>query len=310
MIGLGLVAAGVYLGFVLYVGWDGGPRGRVAEEGARERRRPDRVRRAAGPRRLGPGAGHAPVRGRPGGAQCGRRPAARLPAPGLRGRRPPGWGPTHPIRHGYFEQRFFTVHGGAGGEALYWAATTLFQRLGAQILAVLMFASGLLLLTGTTVAGLMSRAGRVARTAGTGTRDLAKTVRSRRPRPRGARPARRRDRDHARRSHRAACDRDAGRRSPTGERCRPGRPAITGTGSGQTRRSRARRTPTTRRLPVKPALRTSAGRGRGGRRRRPGGRPDADGQQARRGHRVRGARLRAAHRRSCFSGARGTRART
>ena len=37
---------------------------------------------------------------------------------------------------------------------------------------------GLLLLTGTTVAGLMSRAGRVARTAGTGTRDLAKTVRS------------------------------------------------------------------------------------------------------------------------------------
>ncbi len=92
--------------------------------------------------------------------------------------RPPGWGPTIPIRHGYFEQRFFTVHGGAAGEALYWAATTLFQRLGAQILAVLMFASGLLLLTGTTVAGLMSRAGRVARTAGTGTRDLAKTVRS------------------------------------------------------------------------------------------------------------------------------------
>ena len=27
LIGLGLVAAGVYLGFVLYVGWDGGPVG-------------------------------------------------------------------------------------------------------------------------------------------------------------------------------------------------------------------------------------------------------------------------------------------
>jgi S-DNA-T family DNA segregation ATPase FtsK/SpoIIIE len=89
-----------------------------------------------------------------------------------------GLGADHPSRHGYFEQRFFTVHGGVAGEALYWAATTLFQRLGAQILAVLMFASGLLLLTGTTVASLLSRAGRVARSAGTGTRELAKTVRS------------------------------------------------------------------------------------------------------------------------------------
>ena len=63
------------------------------------------------------------------------------------------------------------------GEGLYWAATTLFQRLGAQILAVLMFVSGVLLLTGATVAGLLSRAGRAARSAGTGTRELAKTVR-------------------------------------------------------------------------------------------------------------------------------------
>ena len=89
-----------------------------------------------------------------------------------------GLGPEHPARHGYFEQRFFTVHGGAVGEALDLAATMLFQRLGAQILAVLMFASGVLLLTGTTVAGLMSRAGRFARSAGTGTRELAKTVRT------------------------------------------------------------------------------------------------------------------------------------
>ena len=32
-------------------------------------------------------------------------------------------------------------HGGAVGEALYWAATTLFQRLGAHIIALLMLVS-------------------------------------------------------------------------------------------------------------------------------------------------------------------------
>ena len=63
------------------------------------------------------------------------------------------------------------------GEGLYWAATSLFHRLGAQILAVLMFASGLLLITQTTVSSLLKGAGKVARTAGSGTRDLAKTVR-------------------------------------------------------------------------------------------------------------------------------------
>src|SRR5436190_1726829 len=78
---------------------------------------------------------------------------------------------------GLMAASIYMVHGGIAGEALYWAATTLFQRLGAHILAVLMAVSGALLLTGTTVSGLVSRAGRAARTAGAGTRELAKTVR-------------------------------------------------------------------------------------------------------------------------------------
>ncbi len=89
-----------------------------------------------------------------------------------------GLGPTHPLRHGYFEHRFMTQHGGAGGEALYWASTTLFQRLGAHILTVLMFVSGLLLLTQTTLSSILARAGEAARRAGAGTRDMAKTVRT------------------------------------------------------------------------------------------------------------------------------------
>ncbi len=171
------MAAGVYLGCVLYVGWDGGPVGewlnRALENAA------GRIAYVAPPALAGWGMALVmrPFVAAPGALNAG---GVLLLASLLLAfaAQTAGLGPEHPARHGYFEQSFFTVHGGAAGEALYWAATTLFQRLGAQILAVLMFASGLLLLTGTTVASLLSRAGRIAQSAGTGTRELAKTVRS------------------------------------------------------------------------------------------------------------------------------------
>jgi S-DNA-T family DNA segregation ATPase FtsK/SpoIIIE len=179
LVGLGLVATGVYLGCVLYVGWDGGPVGewlnRALENAA------GRIAYVVPPALAGWGMALVmrPFVAAPGALNAG---GVLLLASLLLAfaAQTAGLGPDHPARHGYFEQRFFTVHGGAAGEALYWAATTLFQRLGAQILAVLMFASGLLLLTGTTVASVLSGAGRIARSAGAGTRELAKTVRSER----------------------------------------------------------------------------------------------------------------------------------
>src|SRR5215216_533389 len=176
LIGLGLVAIAVYLGGVLYVGWDGGPVG-------------DSLKSALADV-TGRVAYLVPVAIAGWGAALIMRPMIKAPAALNAGAilllaalllafaaEIGGLGAAHPARHGYFDQPFYSVHGGVLGEALYWAATSLFHRLGAQILAVLMFVSGALLITQTTVSSLLTRAGRMARTAGAGTRDLAKTVR-------------------------------------------------------------------------------------------------------------------------------------
>jgi DNA segregation ATPase FtsK/SpoIIIE, S-DNA-T family len=94
-----------------------------------------------------------------------------------------GLGPDRPTRDGYFDPDFFRAHGGAIGEALYWASTTLFQRVGAQILAVLLMISGLLLLTGMTIANLVRSAGEATRRATGGTRDLARAAKVNRELP-------------------------------------------------------------------------------------------------------------------------------
>jgi DNA segregation ATPase FtsK/SpoIIIE, S-DNA-T family len=176
LIGLGLIAIAVYLGCVLYVGWDGGPVG-----DSLERALTDATGRVA---YLVPvavavwaiGLLMRPMIKAPGAFNAG---AILLVASLLLAfaAETAGLGPSHPARHGYFHQPFYSVHGGVFGEALYWAATSLFHRLGAQILAALMFVSGLLLITQTTVSSVLKGAGRVARTAGAGTREIAKTVR-------------------------------------------------------------------------------------------------------------------------------------
>jgi S-DNA-T family DNA segregation ATPase FtsK/SpoIIIE len=65
-----------------------------------------------------------------------------------------GLGPPG-TRKGLFDPAFFPHHGGAIGEVLYWATTTLFQRLGAHIIAVILLVSGMLLVWGRSLSDLI-----------------------------------------------------------------------------------------------------------------------------------------------------------
>jgi DNA segregation ATPase FtsK/SpoIIIE, S-DNA-T family len=177
--GLALVATGTYLALVLYMGWDGGPVGAAVSDG---------LENAAGQV-----AYVAPIAVAGWGASLLARPLIKAPSALNAGAvlflaalllafaaQTAGLGPDRPVRHEYFEHRFMVEHGGVFGEALYWASTSLFSRVGAQILAVLLFVSGLLLLTGTTVAQVVGATGKAVRRASTGTRDVARNVRTQR----------------------------------------------------------------------------------------------------------------------------------
>jgi DNA segregation ATPase FtsK/SpoIIIE, S-DNA-T family len=179
VLGLGLIASGVYLAFVLYGDWDGGRVGSWLDGALADA--------------FGRVAYVVPIALTAWGGALIARPLLRAPSAFNAGgllvlaglllafaAQTAGIGPERPVRHDYFEPRFFIEHGGAVGEALYWATTTLFQRLGAQIIAILMLLSGGLLITGTTITGLIGGAGRAARQATLGTREIARTVRTQR----------------------------------------------------------------------------------------------------------------------------------
>jgi S-DNA-T family DNA segregation ATPase FtsK/SpoIIIE len=176
LIGLALVAFGVYLALVLYGGWDGGRVGAWLDRGLAD---------AAGKVAL-----VAPLALFAWGSALILRPFVPAPAALNAGgvlviaslllafaAGTLGLGADHPARHGYFDPAFFRGHGGAAGEALYWAATTLFQRIGTHILAILMLVSGTLLLTGATVSGVLRSLGRAARSAKHTTAEMARTAR-------------------------------------------------------------------------------------------------------------------------------------
>ncbi len=180
LIGLGMVAAGVYAAFVIYLGWDGGRVGGWLD--------------TALATLVGQVANAIPIMLIGLGLALIARPMIKAPralnvgavlvllalllsfAAGTL-----GLGPDRPLRHDYFEPAFYESHGGVVGEALYWASTTLFQRVGAQILAVLLMLSGILLLTGMTIANLLQGAGGAARRAHDTTREMARTVRQAQP---------------------------------------------------------------------------------------------------------------------------------
>ena len=155
--GLACIALAVYLGYVIYLGWNGGAVGNGAQ--------------TALDYAVGAGSIVVPVVLGLAGLGLILRPF--LPSPRsiaigvvaiacslllALAAQTAGLGPSG-ARPGLFDPTFFPHHGGGVGEVLYWATTTLFQRLGAHIIAVLLLVSGIMLIWGRSFSDLI-RAGR------------------------------------------------------------------------------------------------------------------------------------------------------
>src|SRR3954468_13956310 len=155
LIGLGLVALAAFLSFVFYLGWDGGKVG----EGL-----------ASAFIFLFGGVGYVvPVAMFGTGAVLVLKPLL----PSVRPFRSGaiclflalmlglaagsfGLGPDHPARDGFFHAAYFRNHGGAVGDAMFFVSKTLFSSFGAHIIFVFLMLAGVLLLTGASVAGILS----------------------------------------------------------------------------------------------------------------------------------------------------------
>jgi S-DNA-T family DNA segregation ATPase FtsK/SpoIIIE len=175
LIGLALLGFALYLGIVLYGGGDAGRLGDALQTGL------EWV--------MGAGAYVMPMLLAGVGAALVLRPFISYPG-ALNGgavllvagillalaAETAGLGPDKPVRGDYFDPDYFTVHGGAFGETLYWASATLFQTAGAHIIAVGLIISGALLLSGRPVAALMRSGAEAAGRASGATGDLARTA--------------------------------------------------------------------------------------------------------------------------------------
>jgi S-DNA-T family DNA segregation ATPase FtsK/SpoIIIE len=166
LIGLALVAVGVFLAFPLYLGWDGGSAGQAIVDGLTWA--VGRVAWATPVALVASGAllamrpvlpaGVRPFRA---GALCLLASACLGLAVGTLGFGPGGGAPI--------DER-----GGHLGEVMASAATRLFSDVGAHIIAVFLFLAALLLLTGATVAGVLRYTGE----------QVVETTRALRPPPR------------------------------------------------------------------------------------------------------------------------------
>jgi S-DNA-T family DNA segregation ATPase FtsK/SpoIIIE len=191
LIGMGLVALAAFFAFVFYLGWDGGKVGGALADALIFL--------------LGGVAYLVPVVMFAAGAVMVLKPMLPSVDPfeaggaclllalmlGLAGGLF-GLGPDDPARHGFMHPDYFRHHGGLFGEALYWAASTLFQEVGAHILFLFLLLAGTMLLTGASVAGVVrgTRAGVAssARRVRHSTSEFAAIVTGRVPRPAEAPP--------------------------------------------------------------------------------------------------------------------------
>ncbi|HEX3317205.1 MAG TPA: DNA translocase FtsK, partial [Solirubrobacteraceae bacterium] len=175
LIGLGLVALGVFLASVVYFGWAGGKVGSGMADGLRFA--------------FGVVAYVVPVAVVAAGAILVLRPVLPTTRPflpgalclfaaltlalaaGTLGLGPPG------VRHGFWHQAWFEARGGGLGEAELWLTSTLLGMVGAHIVAIFLFLAGVLLLTGATVAGVVRNLRHHASTTATAIHRRAATLR-------------------------------------------------------------------------------------------------------------------------------------
>jgi DNA segregation ATPase FtsK/SpoIIIE, S-DNA-T family len=166
LIGLGLVAAGVFLAFPLYLGWEGGEAGQAIVDGltwavGRVAWATPVALVAAGALLVMRPALPAGVRPFRAGALCLLASACLGLAVGTLGFGP---GEGTPVAE----------RGGHLGQVMADGATRLFSDVGAHILAIFLFCAALLLLTGATVAGILRATGE----------QVVETARTLRPPPR------------------------------------------------------------------------------------------------------------------------------
>src|SRR3954467_4351986 len=174
LIGLGLVAGGLFFAFLVYLGWDGGRAGSQAVEGlrwllgARHYLVPVALCAAGAILMLRPML--PAVRPFRSGAICLFAAVTLGLAAGTIG---PGGS-----RPGWWDATWVKTRGGMLGEGLDWIVTTLAGSIGAHILAIFLFVAGVLLLTGASVAGVVKATGDSVTTT---TRELRTRVQARRP---------------------------------------------------------------------------------------------------------------------------------
>jgi S-DNA-T family DNA segregation ATPase FtsK/SpoIIIE len=179
LIGLALVALGVFLAFPLYLRWDGGAAGHAATEGLAYA--------------VGQVAYAVPVAIVAAGALFVLRPvlptmrpfragfvclfvaSTLMLAAGTFGIGPDG------VRDGYWNAPFFEARGGIAGDALLWAVASAVSTIGAHILAIFLLLAGVLLLTGASVAGVL-------RATGSGLADTTRAITRVVPTPRRREP--------------------------------------------------------------------------------------------------------------------------
>jgi DNA segregation ATPase FtsK/SpoIIIE, S-DNA-T family len=153
IIGLGLVAVGVFLAFLVYLGWDGGKAGAAGVDGLRwlvgaaHYMVPPALMAAGALLVLRPVL--PAIRPFRAGGLCLFAALSLALAAGTLGLGPSG------ARTGFWDPTFVKPRGGMVGEGLYWGTSTLLGDVGAHIVAIFLFVAAVLLLTGASIAGVL-----------------------------------------------------------------------------------------------------------------------------------------------------------